>query len=144
MRPSLAGPTRNAYVVHVVRDRRRRGEAAAATGGNQLKLSSFITGTPFGDAIREAYQQGIVVGGNAFAAKRTTPLMMSGAVIHILPAGSAFDLASRVLIAHETAVPDPEVLEARAEADLRDVAREVAAEDDSTAYKRRLRRNRSR
>jgi hypothetical protein len=35
------------------------------------------------------------------------------------------------LIAHETAVPDPEVLEARAEADLRDVAREVTAEDDS-------------
>jgi hypothetical protein len=143
MRPSLAGPTRNAYVVHVVRDRRRRGEAAAATGGNQLKLSFFITGTPFGDAIREAYQQGIVVGGNAFAAKRTTPLLMSGAVIHLLPE-SVFDLASRVLIAHETAVPDPEVLEARAEADLRDVAREVTAEDDSPTYKRRLRCNRSR
>jgi cyanophycinase len=199
------------------------------TGGNQLKLSSFITGTPFGDAIQEAYQRGTVVGGtsagasilaehmiafgaggstpkqrmsqlsaglgllrgvvidqhfeqrnrygrllslvaqspsllgvgvdedtaavvhdgsrltvlgrgavtvldgqhlisNAFAAKRTTPLLMSGAVIHILPAGSQFDLTSRTLLAHETAVPDPEVLEAAAEADLRDVVREVTAE----------------
>jgi cyanophycinase len=223
-----------------------KASAVFLTGGNQLKLSSFITGTPFGDAIREAYQHGIVVGGtsagasilaehmiafgaggstpkqrmsqlsaglgllrgvvidqhfeqrnrygrllslvaqspsllglgvdedtaavvhdgsrlevlgrgavtvldgrhlisNAFAAKRTNPLLMSGAVIHILPAGSEFDLASRVLIAHETAVPDPEVLEARAEADLRDVAREVAAEDLSPTYhKRRRRRNRSR
>jgi cyanophycinase len=65
---------------------------------------------------------------NAFAAKRTTPLLMSGAVIHILPAGSQFDLTSRTLLAHETAVPDPEVLEAAAEADLRDVVREVTAE----------------
>ena len=206
------------------------------TGGNQLKLSSFITGTPFGDAIQEAYQEGVVVGGtsagasilaehmiafgaggllpkqriepalrrsrpasrrrswphfeqrnrygrllslvaqspsllgvgldedtaavihdgtqlevigrgavtvvdgqhlisNAFAAKRTTPLLMSGAVIHILPAGSEFDLASRSLVAHQTAVPDSEVSEARAaEADLRDVMREVAAEDASPAY----------
>jgi cyanophycinase len=53
---------------------------------------------------------------------------MSGAVIHILPAGSQFDLTSRTLLAHETAVPDPEVLEAAAEADLRDVVREVTAE----------------
>jgi cyanophycinase len=215
------------------------------TGGNQLKLSSFITGTPFGDAIQEAYQRGTVVGGtsagasilaehmiafgaggstpkqrmsqlsaglgllrgvvidqhfeqrnrygrllslvaqspsllglgvdedtaavvhdgsrltvlgrgavtvldgqhlvsNAFAAKRTTPLLMSGAVIHILPAGSQFDLTSRTLLAHETAVPDPEVLEAAAEADLRDAVREVAAEGASPADKRRLRRNRGR
>jgi cyanophycinase len=212
------------------------------TGGNQLKLSSFITGTPFGDAIQEAYQRGTVVGGtsagasilaehmiafgaggstpkqrmsqlsaglgllrgvvidqhfeqrnrygrllslvaqspsllglgvdedtaavvhdgsrltvvgrgavtvldgqhlisNAFAAKRTTPLLMSGAVIHILPAGSQFDLTSRTLLAHETAVPDPEVLEAAAEADLRDVVGEVTAEGASPAVKPRFRRN---
>jgi cyanophycinase len=194
------------------------------TGGNQLKLSSFITGTPFGEAIQEAYQRGTVVGGtsagasilaehmiafgaggstpkqrmsqlsaglgllrgvmidqhfeqrnrygrllslvaqspsllglgvdedtaavihdgnrlsvigrgavtvvdgqhlisNAFAAKRTTPLLMSGAVIHILPAGSQFDLTTRTLLAHQTADPDPEVLEARAaEAELREPA----------------------
>ncbi|HEX6757528.1 MAG TPA: cyanophycinase [Propionibacteriaceae bacterium] len=216
------------------------------TGGNQLKLSSFITGTPFGDAIQEAYQRGTVVGGtsagasilaehmiafgaggstpkqrmsqlsaglgllrgvvidqhfeqrnrygrllslvaqspsllglgvdedtaavihdgsrltvlgrgavtvvdgqhlvsNAFAAKRTTPLLMSGAVIHILPAGSQFDLTSRTLLAHETAVPDPEVLDARAaEADVRDLVPEVAAEGESAAEKPRLRRNKGR
>jgi cyanophycinase len=79
---------------------------------------------------------------NAFAAKRTTPLLMSGAVLHILPAGSEFDLASRSLVAHQTAIPDPEVLEARAaEADLREVMREVAAEDASPAYRGRVRRN---
>lgn len=214
------------------------------TGGNQLKLSTFITGTPFGDAIQESYQRGTVVGGtsagasilaehmiafgaggstpkqrmsqlsaglgllrgvvidqhfeqrnrygrllslvaqspsllglgvdedtaavvhdgsrltvlgrgavtvldgqhlvsNAFAAKRTTPLLMSGAVIHVLPAGSQFDLTSRTLLAHETAVPDPEVLEAAAEADMRDAVREVTAEGAS-ADKRRLRRSRGR
>jgi cyanophycinase len=216
------------------------------TGGNQLKLSSFITGTPFGDAIQEAYQRGTVVGGtsagasilaehmiafgaggstpkqrmsqlsaglgllrgvvidqhfeqrnrygrllslvaqspsllglgvdedtaavihdgsrltvvgrgavtvvegqhlvsNAFAAKRTTPLLMSGAVIHILPAGSQFDLTSRTLLAHETAVPDPEVLEAQAaEAEVRDLVQEVAAEAESSADKRRSHRNKGR
>ena len=68
---------------------------------------------------------------NAFVAKRTSPLLISGAVLHVLPAGSQFDLTSRTLLAHQTAVPDPEVLEARAaEADLRDVAREVAASQD--------------
>jgi cyanophycinase len=221
----------------------RKVSAVFLTGGNQLKLSSFITGTPFGDAIKEAYQEGTVVGGtsagasilaehmiafgaggatpkqrmsqlsaglgllrgvvidqhfeqrnrygrlfslvaqspsllglgvdedtaavihdetqlevigrgavtvvdgqdlisNAFAAKRTTPLLMSGAVIHILPAGSEFDLTSRSLIAHQTAVAEAEVLEARAaEADLRNVVREVVAEDASPAYQAQLRRN---
>jgi cyanophycinase len=220
----------------------RKVNAVFLTGGNQLKLGSFITGTSFGDAIKEAYREGTVVGGtsagasilaehmiafgaggstpkqrmsqlsvglgllrgviidqhfeqrnrygrllslvaqspsllglgvdedtaavihdgtqlevigrgavtvvdgqhlisNAFAAKRTTPLLMSGAVIHILPAGSEFDLTSRSLVAHQTAVADPEVLEARAaEADLRNVVRDVAAEDASPSYQAQLRR----
>jgi cyanophycinase len=215
------------------------------TGGNQLKLSSLITGTAFGDAIQEAYQRGVVVGGtsagasilaehmiafgaggstpkqrmsqlsaglgllrgvvidqhfeqrnrygrllslvaqspsllglgidedtaavihdgdrlevigrgavtvvdgqhlvsNAFAAKRTAPLLVSGAVIHVLPAGSQFDLTSRTLIAHQTPVPDHEAVEARAaEAEIREVARDIAAEGVSpTNYARRLRRSR--
>ena len=216
------------------------------TGGNQLKLSSLITGTSFGDAILEAYQRGVAVGGtsagasilaehmiafgaggstpkqrmsqlsaglgllrgvvidqhfeqrnrygrllslvaqspsllglgvdedtaavihdgsrltvvgrgavtvvdgqhlisNAFAAKRTTPLLMSGAVIHILPAGSQFDVTTRTLLVHQTADPDPEVLEARAaEADLRDVVREVTAEGALRADKGRSRRAKGR
>ena len=215
------------------------------TGGNQLKLSAFITGTPFGDAIVAAYQRGAVVGGtsagasilaehmiafgsggstprqrmsqlsvglgllrgvvidqhfeqrnrygrllslvaqspsllgmgvdedtaavvreghllevvgrgavtlidgrhlvsNAFTAQRTAPLMVSGAVLHVLPAGSRFDLTTRTLLAHRTSVPDHEVVEARAaEADLRRLADEIAAEGVSpTNYARHLRRSR--
>lgn len=221
--------------------------AVFMTGGNQLKLSSLITGTPFGDAIQEAYQRGVAVGGtsagasimaehmiafgaggstpkqrmsqlsaglgllrgvvidqhfeqrnrygrllsliaqspallglgidedtaavvhegsrlevigrgavtvvdgqhvvsNAFAAKRTAPLLISGAVVHVLPAGSQFDLTSRTLIAHQTPAHDPEVLDARAaEAAIREVARDIAAEEVSPAnYARRLRRSRRR
>ena len=38
------------------------------TGGNQLKLSSFITGTPFGDTIKEANERGTVVAGTSAGA----------------------------------------------------------------------------
>jgi cyanophycinase len=239
LRPESRGQARDPDLVEPL----SKVSAVFLTGGNQLKLSSFITGTPFGDAIKEAYREGTVVGGtsagasilaehmiafgaggstpkqrmsqlaaglgllrgvvidqhfeqrnrygrllslvaqspsllglgvdedtaavihdgtqlevigrgavtvvdgqhlisNAFAAKRTTPLLMSGAVIHILPAGSEFDLTSRSLVAHQTAVADPEVLEARtAEADLRNVVREVAAEEASAAYQAQLRHN---
>ena len=66
---------------------------------------------------------------NAYAAKRTAPLLVSGAVLHVLPAGSEFDLAARTLIAHQTPVPDHEVVEVRAaEADLRKLAEDIAAE----------------
>jgi cyanophycinase len=205
-------------------------DAVFMTGGNQLKLSSFIAGTPFGTAIVEAYQRGAVVGGtsagasilaehmiafgpggatpkqrmsqlsaglgllrgvivdqhfeqrnrygrllslvaqspsllglgidedtaavvrdgsrlevvgrgavtivdgqhlvtDAYAAKRTAPLLVSGAVLHVLPAGSQFDLATRTLVAHSTPVPDEEVLEVRAaEADLAALAHDIAAQ----------------
>jgi cyanophycinase len=64
----------------------------------------------------------------------------------VLPSASQFDLTSRSLLAHQTFVPDPEVVEVRAaEADLREVARDIAAESVSpTNYARRMRRNRSR
>jgi cyanophycinase len=206
------------------------------TGGNQLKLSSFITGTPFGDAIKRAHEQGTVVGGtsagasilaehmiafgaggatpkqrmsqlsaglgllpsvvidqhfeqrnrygrllslvaqspsllglgvdedtaavihnasrlavigrgavtvvdgqnmvsDAFVAKRTAPLLVSGAVLHVLPAGSQFNLATRALLAHKTALPDPEAVAAGAEeADLYEVSAELAAEGVSPAH----------
>ncbi len=168
------------------------------TGGNQLRLSAVVAGTPFGEAIREAHLRGAVVGGtsagasflsshmvamgpggatpkqrmtqlaaglgllpnavvdqhflqrnrygrllmlvaqspallgigvdentgaviedghlmsvvgrgsvtvldgsnvesNAWSAKGSAPLMVSGAVLHVLPAGSRFDLATRSL-----------------------------------------------
>jgi cyanophycinase len=214
------------------------------TGGNQLKLSSFITGTAFGDAVVAAYQRGAVVGGtsagasilaehmiafgsggstprqrmsqlsvglgllrgavidqhfeqrnrygrllslvaqspsllglgvdedtaavirdgdqlevvgrgavtlvdgrhlvsNAFTAQRSAPLLVSGATLHVLPAGSTFDLTTRTLLAHHTPDPDGEVEEVRAaEADLRRLARDIAAEGVSPApYARHLRRS---
>jgi cyanophycinase len=46
-------------------------EAATAvfmTGGNQLKLSSVVTGTAFGDAIGAAYRRGAVIGGTSAGA----------------------------------------------------------------------------
>jgi cyanophycinase len=42
--------------------------AVFMTGGNQLKLSSFVTGTAFGDAIVAAYHRGAVVGGTSAGA----------------------------------------------------------------------------
>ncbi len=215
------------------------------TGGNQLKLSSFIIGTPFADAIHAAYRRGAAVGGtsagasilaehmiafgsggatpkqrmsqlsvglgllrgvvidqhfeqrnrygrllslvaqspsllglgvdedtaavvrdgdrlevvgrgavtvvdgshlisNAYTAKRTAPLLVSGAVVHVLPAGSRFDLSRRVLLQHHEALPAAELAEVRAaESDLRALAREIGAEGVSpTYYARRLRRGR--
>ena len=60
---------------------RRRSEATAElaapladvsgvfmTGGNQLKLGAFITGTPFGEAVLAAHDRGAVVGGTSAGA----------------------------------------------------------------------------
>jgi len=216
------------------------------TGGNQLKLSNYIIGTPFADAVHAAYARGAAVGGtsagasivadhmiafgsggstpkqrmsqlsvglgllrgvvidqhfeqrnrygrllslvaqspsllgigvdedtaavvrqgdqlevvgrgavtvvdgthlisNAYAAKRTAPLLVSGATLHVLPAGSRFDLTRRTLVQHVEPLPDAEVAEVRAaESDLRGLARDIAAEGISpTHYARRLRRGRS-
>ncbi len=215
------------------------------TGGNQLKLSSFIIGTPFADAIEAAYRRGAAVGGtsagasivaehmiafgsggstpkqrmsqlsvglgllrgvvidqhfeqrnrygrllslvaqspsllgigvdedtaavvrdgnqlevvgrgavtivdgthlvsNAYTAKRTAPLLVSGATVHVLPAGSRFDLSRRLLVQHVETLPDTEVAEVRAaESDLRLLAKDIASEGVSpTHYARRLRRGR--
>ena len=38
------------------------------TGGNQLKLSAIVCGTPVGDAIVAAHQRGAVVGGTSAGA----------------------------------------------------------------------------
>ena len=214
------------------------------TGGNQLKLSNFITGTPFGAAINAAHRRGVVVAGtsagasiladymiafgsggstpkqrmsqlsaglglvtgvvidqhfeqrnrygrllslvaqspsllgigidedtaavirpgsllevigrgavtvidgrqlttNAYLAQRTAPLLVSGATLHVLPSGSRFDLARRVLLTHDEQLPDAEVVESKAaEHDLRILAKEIAAEGVSpSSYRRRLRRS---
>lgn len=213
------------------------------TGGNQLKLSAVVCGTPFGDALVAAHQRGVVVAGtsagasiqsshmvafggpgstpkqrmtqvaaglgllrssvidqhfdqrnrygrllmivsqspsllgigvdedtaavveehdghevmrvvgrgavtvldparvvtNAYEAKRSSPLLASGVVLHVLPAGSRFDLTDRVLVT-EPARHDPAEAAELAEVnrDLRRLARDIAADDvGPSEYRRR-------
>lgn len=223
-----------------------RATAVFMTGGNQLKLSAYLTGTPVGDAIVAAHERGAVVGGtsagasilaghmiafgsggstpkqrmsqlaagmglvpgavidqhfaqrnrygrlmslvaqspallgvgvdedtaavfrpggllevmgrgavtvldgsrsvsNAHLAKRGTPLLLSGAVLHVLPAGSRFDLRARALLNHHTELAAHELDEVRAaEEELRTLASDIAADGSSTAtFTRRLRRART-
>ncbi|RYE77114.1 MAG: cyanophycinase [Myxococcales bacterium] len=46
----------------------RRATGIFMTGGNQLKLSGVIAGTPFADAIREAHERGVVIAGTSAGA----------------------------------------------------------------------------
>lgn len=212
------------------------------TGGNQLKLSSTITGTPVGDAIVRAHQRGAAVGGTsagasivadhmiAFGAAGATPkqrmsqlavglglvrgvvidqhfqqrnrygrllslvaqspvllgigvdedtaavirgdvlkvvgrgavsivdgsqlvtnsptthqsapLLASGAILHVLPAGEEFDLGRRVLIPRAVELPDHARAEVeQANADLRQLARDINSEGaNPTTYRRNQRR----
>ncbi|MCW2793337.1 MAG: cyanophycinase [Nocardioides sp.] len=84
---------------------------------------------------------------NAYEAKRSSPLLASGVVLHVLPAGSAFDLTTRTLVPANTLVHDAaEALEiAEASHDLRQMARDIAAADASpSVLRRRLARTRRR
>jgi cyanophycinase len=218
------------------------------TGGNQMKLSAVVCGTPFGDALVEAHHRGVVVAGtsagasiqsshmvafggpgstpkqrmtqvaaglgllescvvdqhfeqrnrygrllmivsespsllgigvdedtaavvdqieghevlrvvgkgavtifdpseivtNAYEAKRSSPLLASGVVLHVLPHGSRFDLTTRTLIPPPRFADPAEAAEmAEAGKDLRQLARDIAADDVSPDALRR-RRARSR
>ena len=80
---------------------------------------------------------------NAHEARRTTALMTSGVVLHVLPEGSTFDLTTRALV-RDTLIADPaEAAElAAAGAGLGRLARDIAAGDVSPSVlrKRRARR----
>jgi cyanophycinase len=77
---------------------------------------------------------------NAHDAKRAAPLLVSGAQLHVLPAGATFDLRKRALI--ET-VPNLDLGTAdelrAATTDLRRVARDIAAEGVAPTNLRRRR-----
>jgi cyanophycinase len=75
---------------------------------------------------------------NAFEARRSSPLLVSGAALHVLPAGAAFDLDSRALVSGPT-VHDPAQTEELAVAgrDLRRLARDIDADDVSPSTLRR-------
>jgi len=72
---------------------------------------------------------------NGHYAGRSEPLLASGVVLHVLPATATFDLRDRVLLSFGKQPPATElaVMEA-AEADLRKLAKEIAAEGVSPKY----------
>src|SRR6476646_7691899 len=82
---------------------------------------------------------------NSYEAKRSTPVLASGIVLHLLPAGAAFDLTTRVLRPQVAQVSEEDAAElAEAQADLQQMARDIAAGDRSPAtLRRRLARKRS-
>ena len=77
---------------------------------------------------------------NAHEARRTAPLLASGVVMHVLPAGSTFDLTTRTLL-QQTEVADPDVAHDLAVAgrDLKRLAADIAAGDVSPSTLRRRR-----
>jgi len=77
---------------------------------------------------------------NAHEARRTAPLLASGVVMHVLPAGAVFDLTDKVLV-REAPVVDPTEAEELAVAgrDLKRLARDIAAGDVSPTVLRRRR-----
>jgi len=111
-------------------------------------MSLMVVGVDGGGSktrVMVADENGREVVSNAHAATRTRPLLVSGAQLHVLPAGSKFDLKSRALIP-TPAQPDPaEVEELEVAADgLRRLARDIAAEGVSpTNFRRRRARSTS-
>lgn len=83
---------------------------------------------------------------NAWAAQRSSPLLASGVVLHMLPAGTEFDLTDRVLVDREPEVDPREAAElAEAQYDMKQMARDIAASDVSPGtLRRRLARTRRR
>ena len=70
---------------------------------------------------------------NAHEARRTAPLLASGVVLHVLPAGPAFDLTDARRWCADAAGVDPAEADELAVAgrDLRQLARDIAAGDVS-------------
>jgi cyanophycinase len=82
---------------------------------------------------------------DAFEARRSLPLLASGILLHVLPAGASYDLTERVLVPRAPRVSAEDAAElAEAQADLRQMARDIAAGDVSPSHlRRRLARKRS-
>ena len=82
---------------------------------------------------------------NAHEAKRSSPLLASGVVLHVLPAGAAFDLTTRTLLPQPVTIDPEDAAEiAEAQRDMQQLARDIAAADASpAALRRRLARTRT-
>ncbi len=75
---------------------------------------------------------------NAHEAREHRPILASGVVLHVLPAGARFDLTTRALLAKEQQVDPAEADElAMANHDLRKMARDIAAGDAGPSVLRR-------
>ena len=82
---------------------------------------------------------------NAHEAKRSSPLLASGVVLHVLPAGATFDLTARALVPQPQTIDPEDAAElAEAQRDMQQLARDIAAADASpAALRRRLARTRT-
>jgi len=77
---------------------------------------------------------------NAHEARRASPILASGVVLHVLPEGAAYNLTTRSLVPSTRVVDDSEALEiAEVGRDLRRLARDIAAGDVSPTVLRRRR-----
>jgi cyanophycinase len=80
---------------------------------------------------------------NAHEARHTAPLLASGVVLHVLPAGSVFNLTEKALVPQRAVVDVAEAQElAIAGRDLGRLARDIAAGDISPSVLRRRRARR--
>ena len=81
---------------------------------------------------------------NAYEAKRSSPLLASGVVLHVLPAGAVFDLDTRTLVPGKQHIAPEDAAELEeAQHDMRRLAADIAASDASPAtFRRRLARSR--
>jgi cyanophycinase len=81
---------------------------------------------------------------NAYEAKRSSPLLASGILLHVLPAGTAYDLTERALLPRAARVSPSDAAElAEPPADHRHMPRDSAAGDVGPSYlRRRLARKR--
>ncbi|MGH9119952.1 MAG: cyanophycinase [Acidimicrobiales bacterium] len=77
---------------------------------------------------------------NADAARRTNPVLVSGARLHVLPAGARFDLVDRELIGFDSLGPVEEAVGHDIEKRLRAVVHDIAVEGVGPANLRRQRR----
>jgi cyanophycinase len=75
---------------------------------------------------------------NAHEAQRSTPLLASGVVLHVLPDGAVFDLDARALVPREAEIQAEDAAElVEAQRDMRKLARDIAASDASPTTLRR-------
>ncbi|WP_426244435.1 cyanophycinase [Nocardioides sp. LHG3406-4] len=81
---------------------------------------------------------------NAYEAKRSSPLLASGVVLHVLPTGQKFDLTHRRLVPRAAEIAPEDAAEiAEAQQDMRQLARDIAAADRSPqALRARMARKR--